>query len=290
MTSQQDQSLLLKARLDAWQARTEADRERLVAFMAVQPATKPCNRHPHVQREIDLEATRTATHAARNNLTPGYASCPECLAAEAEAQTRARLARQGVPATLCGCTLENWRPRTPADKKHLESVRSFAGLGRGFLLLVKPDDNNDDLRCGVGKTHLAVGVMRQFKNSRFLTQSGLLRALRQTYRDQTAPDVISQCQDTGLLVLDEIGVSSGGKDEAPALYEILSVRHADCKPTILTSNLSWTELGPVMDERILDRLATSAYIVTLDGTSYRPEMRDDYFRDSAPLLVQRQAD
>jgi DNA replication protein DnaC len=131
---------------------------------------------------------------------------------------------------------------------------------------------------GIGKTHLAVAVMRERGGGRFLTQNQLLLKLRATYRDDKAEDIIEACKRVKLLVIDEVGLSSGGRDELPMLHEILNYRHgAEDRRTILTSNLEKGEFVAALGERMIDRFRESAFAsIALKGKSHRAERRTEY--------------
>ena len=246
------------------------DRAREVAaFIASQPPTRACALHPQALCPIDREETQRATFDNRGTLSAGYAPCPECLRERNRVLVRERLHRQGVPAILLDASLRNFR--TDDDtREHLDTVVEFCQKRIGFLLLLGD--------VGTGKSHLAVGAMRKFGDAYFVKQGTLLRMLRDTYRNNKAVDPVELCQNTGLLVLDEIGVSGGGKDEAPMLHEILDHRHGERKPTILTSNLDWQELSQTISPRLAARLKQSAFkVLRFNGPSQRPLAREQYF-------------
>jgi DNA replication protein DnaC len=71
-----------------------------------------------------------------------------------------------------------------------------------------------------------------------------------------------------LLVLDELGVSTGGRDEFPALYEVLNHRHGEELPTVLTTNVPIEQFVEAFGDRIADRLATARFC-QLKGESWR---------------------
>jgi DNA replication protein DnaC len=199
---------------------------------------------------------------------PEYHRCPKCW----EIELRKKLADNGVPDVLVACTLDNWTPGNAEEKQHLEAVRSFAlDVSKGFLILLGP--------VGVGKSHLAVAVMRTFRGQgTFVKQSTLLRQLRATYNDKKADDPIEACQKAPLLVLDEMGLSGGGRDEAPMLNEILDYRYGHLLPTVITSNLDWGTLREELGERLSDRMRECAHAVLIfSGPSHRAEQRDKYF-------------
>jgi DNA replication protein DnaC len=243
----------------------------LVAFLATQPQLRQCGKHPDETRRIDLETSQRATVGAGGIHTAAYTPCPRCQEDRKAAEHADHLRRSDVPSNLLHCTFGNWTPRDVAEAEHLRTVIAFAEDKRaGFLIMLGP--------VGTGKTHLAVAAMRGFRSSCLVKQSTLLQNLRDTYRDRNAVDPVDRCQGTGLLVLDEMGVSSGGKDELPMLHEILDHRHGEAKPTILTGNLGWEELKTVIGQRMADRMKESAFaILTFSGESHRKEARHRYF-------------
>jgi len=259
----------LEERLASFLHTAEERKEKAQRFMSTQPQAIKCERHPHIVRSISLEWTCWATKDHQGELTAGYEPCALCAEERTEALVRERLHSQGVPENLLRATLDNWRPDAE-NVGHAEFIHTFSIDKRGFLILLGD--------IGTGKTHLAVGVMRNFKNAFFVKQNTLLRMLRQTYRDGAAIDPVTQCQRAGLLVLDEMGLSSGGRDELPLLHEILDYRHGERKPTILTGNLDWQALTEIIGQRLSDRLKESAYrVLVFKGESKRREARDEYF-------------
>jgi DNA replication protein DnaC len=157
--------------------------------------------------------------------------------------------------------------------RHLVTVKGFLIKRTGFLVMLG--------NVGTGKSHLAVAAMREWRAAVFIKQSSLLRELRATYRDRAACDPVSRCQDAGLLVLDEIGLSAGGRDELPLLHEILDYRYGEHRPTILTGNLGLDELRGIIGERLSDRLRECALpVLIFSGPSHRPERRGEYFLEN----------
>ena len=238
-------------------------REAFERKIAATPKEVPCREHPQCSRQLDI-------NACYQEARPVYSPCSVC-ASEARAAAEAeRLHEQGAPANLLHCTFENWQAEDEQSAAHLATVRDFAAKGRGFLVLLG--------NVGTGKTHLAVAVMRQSKRALFVTQAGLLRQLRESYRNRETDDPVEQCQRTRLLVIDDIGLSAGGRDEFPMLHEILDYRYREYLPTILTGNLSWDAVRDILGERLSDRLYESTHaILTFGGQSHRRERHKDYF-------------
>lgn len=231
-------------------------------FLAKQPQKKNCVKHPDCERLIDEKLTVREL----GNFKAGYTACPKCVG---DAQI-GRLKGYGVPDNLTHATFENFIPHDESEAGQFENVKSFCTIGRGFLILLGG--------YGTGKSHLAAAALRAFGKGWFVKQSSLLVALRQTYRDKAAFDPIERAKSARLFVLDDIGLSSGGRDELPLLHEILDYRHGERVATIITSNLDWDGLVSVIGERMADRLNESAFrVLKFNGSSNRKVARDRYF-------------
>lgn len=235
------------------------------AFLATLPQNSPCPKHADQVRQRDDQQSCYERRAM-------YSPCPLCIADRKLQDEAERLQRMGVPANLHRATFENWRPADEQGEAILAETRRFAATHRGFLVLL------GDL--GTGKTHLAVAVLRMFKSGLLIKQSELLRRLRQTYRDKAAVDPVDEAQSAGCLVMDEVGISPGGRDELPLLHDVLDHRHGNFLPTIITSNLSLDGLRDAIGCRMADRLKESAFsVLQFGGQSNRREARARYFED-----------
>jgi DNA replication protein DnaC len=116
----------------------------------------------------------------------------------------------------------------------------------------------------------------------------LLRALRATYSNPNAVDPIGVCQRADLCVLDEAGVSGGGRDEYPALHEILDHRFSEFKPTIITSNNTLEQLRESLGPRLVDRFRQAAFrVLVFAGASHRSELREHYLDTETPCELTR---
>ena len=233
-------------------------------FLSTLPATTPCEIHPQMTRPRDDPKSCFAKK-------PIFAPCELCEAEKRQQAETNKLKRMGVPLILCPATFDNWTPADEGDEANLEKVREFSRVRRGFLVLL------GDL--GTGKSHLAVAAFRTFNRGWFIKQSELLRRLRKTYRDQAAVDPVDEAQNAGCLVLDEMGLSPGGRDELSLLHDVLDHRYGNLKPTILTGNITLDELFSVIGDRMADRMRESAFaVLNFGGVSRRAAARDNYFQ------------
>jgi DNA replication protein DnaC len=237
--------------------------EGVAKYIATQPQQTFCYQH-QVSRAISLERSVAMAHKYYGHLVAEYEPCLLC--------EQERLHHQGVPKNLLHATLDNWESN--GSEEHLQKVRDFVKQRAGFMIFL------GDL--GTGKSHLAVGAMRFFNDAYFVKQIDLLGLLRQTYRDRNAEDPVSHCKETRLLVLDDLGISGGGRDELPMLHNILDHRHGEKKPTIITTNFNLDQLEESVGPRLWDRLKESySHIIKFAGKSYRSEARKNYFSNGS---------
>lgn len=234
-------------------------RKTIESFIASGGAA-PSVKCPHGGPEhvLDVEETVRASWQ-KPHPEPVYPPCAKCRAKELTPEDL-KLHRMGVPKNLLKASFDNWTPRLASDHAVLKTCRDFAANATGFLVLQGG--------VGLGKSHLAVAIMRAFKGGRMMTQNHFLLMLRETYRNERAPNPVELSKQARLLVLDELGVSTGGRDEFPALYEVLNGRHGEEVPTVLTTNVKIEEFVDAFGDRIADRLATARFC-QLKGESWR---------------------
>ena len=259
--------------LDDWSIRiaqnAKKHTERVERFITSQPQAKNCTKHPGVFLRISLERSLEASRNENKQLKADYEPCPRCESELQETVEKKRLHDQGVPMILLHATLDNWET-DHAGVEHRETVRKFSKERKGVLILLGD--------FGTGKSHLAVGAMRSFSNAHYVKQNDLLRKLRQTYRDHDVSDPVEDCQRCGLLVLDDMGLSGGGRDELPMIHAILDHRHDEQKPTIITSNLELVDLQAHIGGRMADRFKESCFeIIQFRGESHRKIANEKYF-------------
>jgi DNA replication protein DnaC len=115
-------------------------------------------------------------------------------------------------------------------------VEAFPVVDRG-LLLFGPH--------GVGKTHLAVGILKacvRAKGARayFFETRELLRLVRDTYNrsvEETEMEVLKPLLNADLLVLDDLGAERTSEWVQETLGLVVNTRYNAKRPTVFTSNL-----------------------------------------------------
>ena len=159
-------------------------------------------------------------------------------------------------------------PQEAAERlKTLESL-DFIESGQNVVLAGNP---------GTGKTHLAIGLglkacQKDYKVL-FTTVPRLITQIRESRSDRTLKILENRFEKYDLVICDEFGYISFDKEGAELLFSHLSLR-AGRKSTIITTNLSfdrWSEIfgDPVLTAAMVDRLTHKAYIINMNGKSYR---------------------
>ncbi len=101
----------------------------------------------------------------------------------------------------------------------------------------------------------------------------LLTQLRESHSERTLRQLELRFEKYDLVICDEFGYVSFDKQGAELLFNHLSLR-AGRKSTIITTNLSfdrWEEIfgDPVLTAALVDRLTHKAYLVNMNGQSFR---------------------
>ncbi|WP_175969661.1 ATP-binding protein [Burkholderia sp. BCC0322] len=220
--------------------------------------------------------------------------CPKCVADEDEREQRERVAKEtrarqerlerqikqaGIPHGFLDRTFESYIATEPSQQKALDTTRRFAGgfdryAKKGTMLALCGG-------LGTGKTHLAIAAAQHVSASghtvMYTTAMDMVTKLRDAMR-QDSPigpgamlDVIGSVD---LLIVDELGVQKLSDDVQTHLFNVFDRRYRDARPALLLSNLTATELGAYVGDRIADRLRERAAFISCDWQSYRRQARD----------------
>lgn len=131
---------------------------------------------------------------------------------------------------------------------------------------------------GVGKSGLAVGILRQAVVSgyrgRFYDVQRLLDDLYASLADRSTTKLLNSLCRYDILLLDELGYLTLTKEQMNAFFKLMKERYEAGKSTIITTNLdpdTWYSLLKPKDmvDALLDRLYHRCVTVKIDGDSLR---------------------
>lgn len=138
-------------------------------------------------------------------------------------------------------------------------------------------------KTGVGKSGLAVGILRQALISgcrgRFYDVQRLLDDLYASLADRSTTKLLKALCRYDILLLDELGYLTLNKEQMNAFFKLMKERYEAGKSTIITTNLEpeeWYQLLKPKDmvDALLDRLYHRCIVVKIDGQSLRVTSAD----------------
>ncbi len=196
---------------------------------------------------------------------------------------RAKLmAAARIPRRYEKCSFANFisEPGTSQDNALLQAhklAREYPAVDRG-LMFMGP--------AGVGKTHLAVSIIRDLTEKGFASVfcefGSLLKEIQDSYNPISKSSelkVLAPVFQTDVLVLDELGATVPTDWVRDTMYQIINKRYNDKKLTIFTTNYldkPRTEKEQVLEDRIGTRLRSRLYEmctkVVMDGEDYRKRL------------------
>jgi DNA replication protein DnaC len=171
-----------------------------------------------------------------------------------------------IPPLFETCSIESYRPepnnmsQIRAQKYAQTLVSDYPAVDRG-LMLMGP--------VGVGKTHLAVGIIKS------LTEKGipgmfhefglLLKKIQSTYNNSseaTESSIVDPLLSTEVLVLDELGAAKPTEWVRDIMMLIINTRYNEKRLTIVTTNYLDEPTNPreeTLEDRIGVRLRSRLY-------------------------------
>lgn len=162
-----------------------------------------------------------------------------------------------IPLRFTGKTLADFEGELPGQRKarrvaerYLEKWRESRALGRCLIFHGWPGTGKSLLAATIVQAVVAAGGRALFRSVpdavaivKAAYDGGTTEAA--AYQRLRAPD---------LLVLDDVGAVKLSEHDVGVLFRVLNARYEDQRPTILTTNLTTTELAAFLGDRITDRL------------------------------------
>ena len=196
-----------------------------------------------------------------------------------------RLADANIPKRYQHCTFANFTAYNESLERAVELARrvpdrfpaanNLREQGRGLLLEGPP---------GVGKTHLAVAVLKRVMETSsarglFYDTRDLLRVIRSTYDPSiqtTELEILRPVMAADLLVLDDLGAEKTSEWVEETMNLIVNTRYNERRLTIFTSN--YLDIPDDTDPnsllfrigfRMRSRLHEMCEFIEMDGADYR---------------------
>lgn len=140
---------------------------------------------------------------------------------------------------------------------------------------------------GTGKTHTAIGLgikacMAGY-NVLYASVPRLLVEIRETESQRKLSRLQKRFEKYDLTILDECGYKSFDKEGAESLFNLVSLR-AGIKSIIITTNLGFDKWDQIFTDKVIaaaivDRLTFKAYIVDMNGPSFRIKATEKWMKE-----------
>lgn len=163
------------------------------------------------------------------------------------------LSKYGIPPKYYQTSLDNFM----GGNKYADACRRFVENPDKSLIIMGA--------FGCGKTHLAVGIMRElFKQEKahsmlFKNVSELLLEIRESFHcddnENTEGKIIEKYSNVRILILDDMGAEKTSEYSITTLYTLINIRYNDLKTTIVTTNLTIEQIEKQIHPRIASRFA-----------------------------------
>jgi DNA replication protein DnaC len=193
-----------------------------------------------------------------------------------------------IPKRYEHCDLDSYLPNHESQKRAKIYVQRFLEkypqIDVGLLFLGT---------CGVGKTHLAVALLKQVIVEKgdaglFYDFRDLLREIQASWNSVSQAselDVLRPVLEAKVLILDELGANKPTEWVRDTIAHIINCRYNDKKLTIFTSNYLDTSAKPGEESltdrigvRLRSRLFEMCKEVEIHGVDFRQEIKKAKYR------------
>ncbi|MGD0309592.1 MAG: ATP-binding protein [Acidobacteriota bacterium] len=198
------------------------------------------------------------------------------------------LAAARIPKRYEHCDLESYKPTDTSQKKAKADVVRFLAkypfINVGLLFIGN---------CGVGKTHLAVSLLKQIilekrDNGLFYDFRDLLREIQSSWNSVSQAselEVLRPVLAADVLVLDELGANKPTEWVRDTIAHIINCRYNDKKLTVFTSNYPDIAERPGEDTltdrigaRLRSRMFEMCKVVEIKGEDFRKAIMQANYR------------
>jgi DNA replication protein DnaC len=180
--------------------------------------------------------------------------------------------RAGIPPLFARKDLSNFQHRAKGAAEDYRFARwyleQYSQENNRGLLLIGP--------CGVGKTHLAIGILKELLrkgySGLYFNIIALLDAIKASYNSElkaTQGINLEIDLNADVLIIDDLGAEKMSAWVADRLYAIINQRYERNRTLILTTNLDYARLADRVGQRIISRIYEMCILHPCKGEDFR---------------------
>ena len=226
--------------------------------------------------ENDVGETCPVCFGSGMEIVPGKGA--RACSCQRQRTTGSNFEKAKLPGRYTQCHFNSYNPSDPSQVKALRLATQFAmeyaAVERGLLFTGT---------VGVGKTHLAVSILKGLFergfSCLFYEFGSLLKEIQDSYNANTKTSelgVLAPVLNAEVLVLDELGASKPTDWVRDTMAHIINTRYNDKKATIFTTNYAderQNDREETLEDRIGVRLRSRLYemctTIEVKGPDYR---------------------
>lgn len=130
---------------------------------------------------------------------------------------------------------------------------------------------------GTGKTHLSLAIAKRVTEQGYTVTYGsiqpLLRRMESEHFGRTEGDTEGQLADCDLLILDDLGMEFDSPFYRTCIYNLLNARLLEGQPTIISTNMTLSNIQERYGDQIASRLVGSFELLLCVGKDIRQQLR-----------------
>ena len=140
------------------------------------------------------------------------------------------------------------------DADDMQKVSKWLSGGKNILLYTG--------NPGCGKTYFCAAIINycwpRFESCRCWTEKKLMEHLRAGIAEgHDYTRALSHMVDDEFMIYDDLGSTGFSEWRKEVIFELIDARYGSMKPTIVTSNLTYTEISSIYHERVWSRLGAA---------------------------------
>lgn len=155
------------------------------------------------------------------------------------------------------------------QKRAADEISPLIPLGGTIIIRGEKGSGKTSLAASYGYGWYRRGYQRDHGKAKYWRMTGLLNQQKSWFATHQGDSPMDTAMTCGLLVLDELITTHDSAYDQNIIRELLDVRYAEKRTTILITNLDNDGLRRALDSATLDRIRDGGGLIEMKGKSLR---------------------